>query len=71
MCKLVEYVCWCLTNILPSSPSDTDPRVCTLGCLSDPGDPAGQLLQAVGRNVQTLNRLRGEVLGVNGEHEGP
>lgn len=38
--------------------SDSDPCVCILRCLSDLGDPVGQLLQAVSRYIQTLNWLR-------------
>lgn len=70
MCSLVQVLeehAWVFCVLL----SDTDPGVCILRCLSDLGDPVGQLLQAVSRYIQTLNWLRGEVLGVNGEHEGP
>ena len=33
--------------------------------------PGGQVLQGVGRHVQRLHRPRGELLGVQGEDEGP
>lgn len=49
----------------------TDPCVGVLRGLPDLADPAGQVLQTVCCHVQGLNRVRGEVLGVDGEHEGP
>lgn len=51
--------------------SDPNPRVCVLRRLSDLRHPVDQLLQTVGRNVQTLNRVRGKVLGVDSEDKGP
>lgn len=51
--------------------SDPHPCVCVLRRLSDLRHPVDQLLQTVGGNIQTLNRVRGEVLGVDGEDKGP
>lgn len=52
-------------------------RSCTHSCisilcsLSDLADPAGEIFQTVSCYVQSLDRMRREVLGVDSEHKGP
>lgn len=49
----------------------TDPSIGILRGLSDLADPAGQVLQRVGCHVQSLNRVRWQVLGVDCEDVWP
>lgn len=49
----------------------TDPCISILCSFSDFADPAGEIFQTLRCHVQTLDRVRAQVLRVDGKHKGP